>query len=190
MAALELSVDKDWQRYKISGFYASGDSDPMDDKGGGFDAVIDEPFFAGGPFSYWNQQGIRLLGVGLVQKLSILPSLRSNKFEGQSNFVNPGILLVNLGYDAELTPKLRLILNFNYLRFAHTETLENFINQDDIGNDIGLDYSIGILYRPFLNNNAIFKFGAAALTPLAGFKDIYESSQIQYSFVSSLIFTY
>ena len=30
MAALELSYDRDWIRFKLSGFYASGDSDPTD----------------------------------------------------------------------------------------------------------------------------------------------------------------
>ena len=30
MAALELSIDKDWLRFKLSGFYASGDDDPKD----------------------------------------------------------------------------------------------------------------------------------------------------------------
>ena len=190
MAALELSVDKDWQRYKISAFYASGDADPMDDTGKGFDSIIDEPFFAGGFFSYWQQQPIRLQGVLLTQKLSFLPNLRSNKFEGQSNFVNPGFFLVNVGYDAELTPKLKLLLNLNYLSFVHTETLEHFTNQNNIDAPIGFDYNLGIIYRPFLNNNAIIKLGAAALTPLEGFNDLFESPGTQYSFFTSLILTY
>ncbi len=190
MAALELSVDKDWMRFKISGFFSSGDSDPMDDTGRGFDAILDAPFFAGGPFSYWNLQGIRLQGVSLVNKLSLVPNLRSNKIEGQANFVNPGLLLLNAGYDAELTPKLKTLININYLRFHDTAALAHFVNQPAIGNDIGIDYSIGFLYRPFLNNNAIFKFGAAALTPLSGFNDLYESPPTLFSLFSSLILTY
>ncbi len=190
MAAVELSVDKDWMRFKCSAFWASGDKDPMDDKGEGFDAIIDQPIFAGGPFSYWNSQRIGLLGVGLVQKQSLLPSLRSNKFEGQANFVNPGLWLFNIGYDAEWTPKLKTVINVNYLRFAYTRTLAVFLNQPAIGNDIGLDYSLGILYRPFLNNNAIISLGVAALTPMDGFRDIYESSQTQFSLFTSLILTY
>ena len=42
-----------------------------------------------------------------------LPNLRSSKEEGQSNFVNPGILLWNVGVDADLTPKLRAVTNLN-----------------------------------------------------------------------------
>ncbi len=190
MAAVELSMDDDWMRFKVSGFYASGDSDPEDEIGKGFDAIIDQPFFAGGPFGYWNSQRIGLQGVGLVQKSSFLPSLRSSKLEGQANFVNPGLLLLNVGYDAEISQKLKAIVNVNYLRFVNTAVLQNFLNQPRIHKQIGLDYSLGIIYRPFLNNNAIFTFGVAALSPMDGFKDIYETSDVQFSSFASLVFTY
>jgi hypothetical protein len=190
MAALELSVDVDWKRYRASAFYASGDPQPLDGVAQGFDTIVDQTFFAGGPFSYWNLQGIRLLGVNLVNRTSLLPSLRSSKTEGQPNFVNPGVMLFNVGFDAEVTPKLKAILNANYLRFVYTAPLQQFINQAAIRNDIGIDYGLGIIYRPFLNNNAIFTFSATALTPLNGFQDIYESPQTLFSFFTSLVFTY
>ncbi len=190
MAALELSLDKDWMRFKVSGFYASGDDDPLDAKGKGFDAIIDQPFFAGGPFSYWQQQGLGLTGVALVHKFSFLPTLRTNKLEGQANFINPGLFLLNAGYDAELTPKLKLLMNVNHLRFASTQSLEHFLNQPGINNNIGMDYSLGLIYRPFLNNNVICSFGAAGLTPFEGFEDIFETNQTQFSSFFSLVLTY
>jgi len=190
MAALELSFDQDWMRFKVSGFYASGDDSPTDNKGKGFDAIVDHPFFAGGPFSYWNSQGIRLLGVNLKNRLSLLPNLRPSKFEAQANFVNPGVYLANVGFDAELTPKIKAILNVNYLRFVNTSSLQLFLNQNAIRSDIGVDYSLGIIYRPFLNNNIIWAFGFAGLTPLSGFRDIFDTSQTQFSFFTSLILTY
>lgn len=190
MAALEFSVDKDWQRYKISSFYASGDDNPLDGTGRGFDTILDQTIFAGGPFSFWNQQSIKLLGVNLVNRTSLLPSLRSSKTEGQANFVNPGLLLFNLAYEAELTPKLKSVFNVNYLRFVNTAPLQQFLNQAGIRNDIGIDYGLGLVYRPFLNNNAIFTFSATALSPLQGFIDIYESPQTLFSIFTSLIFTY
>ncbi len=190
MGAIELSIDKDWKRYKISAFYASGDANPMDDKARGFDAIIDQPFFAGGHFGYWQQQGIGLQGVALVHKFSFLPSLRSNKLEGQSNFVNPGFFLLNFGFDAEWTPKLKSVFNVSYLSFVNTRVLVHFLNQPDIDKGIGLDLSLGIIYRPFLSNNAIFTFGASALSPFNGFEDIYETSDLQYSLFTSLQFTY
>ena len=190
MAALELSLDKDWMRFKVSAFYASGDANPLDGKGTGFDTIIDLPFFAGGAFSYWNSQKIRLLGVNLTNKFSLVPDLRSSKFEGQSNFVNPGLLLFNFGYQADLTPKLRFVLNSNYLRFANTSSLAQFVNQRNIGQDIGLDYGLGVLYRPFLNNNAAITVAFTGLTPFSGFNDLYESAGTQFSFSTSLVLTY
>ncbi len=189
MAALELSLDKDWMRVSLSAFYASGDSKPLDGVGRGFDTILDLPFFAGGPVSYWNSQGIRLLGVNLVSRSSLVPNLRGNKTEGQANFVNPGLLLLNLGYLASLTPKLSLSLNGNYIRFINTAALSQFVNQN-VRRAIGLDYGIGMTYRPFLNNNAIVSFALNALTPLSGFNDLYESPGTQFSLSTSLIFTY
>ncbi|HYP27681.1 MAG TPA: cytochrome c3 family protein [Blastocatellia bacterium] len=178
MAALELSLDRDWLRFKGSFFFASGDKDPFDDKARGFDAIFDFPEFAGGKFSFWNSQAIRLTqtGVGLVQPESLIPSLRSSKTEGQSNFVNPGLFLYNLGLDAELTPKLKGVLNVNYLHFHHPEPLEELLFQPGINRSIGLDYGLGFIYRPFLNENAIVSAGFSSLVPDAGFKEIYSSS--------------
>jgi hypothetical protein len=190
MGALELSLDKDWMRFRTSAFYASGDADPFDRTGRGFDTILDLPFFAGGPFSYWNSQRIRLLGVNLTNKLSLVPNLRPSKAEGQANYVNPGLFLLNLGYEAELTPKTRLVLNANYLRFVNTASLAAFINQGRIASDIGLDYGIGVSYRPFLNNNAMFTLSLNALTPFSGFKDLYVAGETQASLFFSAIFAY
>ena len=66
MAAAELSLDRDWLRFKGSFFWASGDSKPFDDKARGFDAILDLPDFAGGKFSFWNSQGIRLTQTGVA----------------------------------------------------------------------------------------------------------------------------
>jgi hypothetical protein len=190
MAALELSIDQDWMRFRISGFYSSGDSNPADETGKGFDAIIDQPAFAGGPFSYWNSQGLRLFGVGLVHKLSLLPSLRSSKIEGQANFVNPGLLLANVGYDAEITPKVKAVANINYLRFVATEVLQQFVNQPAVRRQIGMDFGLGLVYRPFVNNNVLCTTGLTALMPLDGFKDLYETSALQYAVLASLVLTY
>ncbi len=190
LAALELSMDRDWMRFRLSALYASGDANPNDGSGHGFDTIVDSPFFAGGPFSYWNSRGIRLLGVNLTNKASIVPNLRPSKFEGQANFVNPGLVLLNLGYDADLTPKARLVLNANYLRFSNTASLGAFVNQGWIGNAIGLDYGIGVLYRPFLNNNARFTVALTGLMPMSGFKDLYESPGMLLALTTTLTFTY
>jgi hypothetical protein len=175
MAAAEASIDKDFQRFRASFFFASGDKNPTDDKATGFDAILDDPNFVGGQFSFWNRVGIPLVGtgVGLVQPLSLLPSLRSSKTQGQANFVNPGIFIANVGYDVELTQRIKAVFNFNYLRFHRTESLEYLLFQNRIRHDIGEDLSVGVAYRPRLINNVTLNFGAAMLKPGRGFRDIY-----------------
>jgi len=175
MGAVEASVDHDYLRFKGSFFFAQGDANPTDDKATGFDAIFDDPNFAGGQFSYWNRNGIRLTqtGVGLVQPNSILPSLRSSKTQGQANFVNPGIFIYNAGVDVELTQRIKTVFNVNYLRFHRTEPLEYVLFQNHIRHDIGWDYSLGVAYRPFLINNVTVTFGASTLQTGRGFRDIF-----------------
>lgn len=178
MAAAELSVDYDWLRYRAAVFYSSGDADPTDGTARGFDAILDNTSFAGGKFSFWNSQGIRLTqtGAALVEPRSLIPSLRSSKIQGQANFVNPGLTLYNAGVDADLTPKLRGFVNYNYLRFNRTESLERVLFQPNIRHDIGHDLGIGFIYRPLLNENILVVGGASGLRPGTGFTDIYTSN--------------
>lgn len=174
-AATELSIDKDYLRFKGSFLWAQGDGNPTDGKANGFDAIFDDPNFAGGQFSFWVRNGIRLTqtGVGLVQPNSLLPSLRSSKTQGQANFVNPGLLLYNGGVDVELTQRIKAVVNVNYLRFHRTEPLELVLFQSRIRHDIGFDYNLGVAYRPFLINNFTLTFGASALQTGRGFRDIF-----------------
>lgn len=175
MAAAELSVDKDWARFKASVFYASGDAHPRDSEARGFDAIEDFPEFAGGIFSLWNREGIRLTGSGvnLTTPDSLLPSLRSSKDEGQANFVNPGIFLANAGSDFDVTPKLRGFVNVNYMRFMDTQPLELLLFQAPIHHTIGVDSSLGVKYRPPLTENISITGGAAMLVPGQGLRNIY-----------------
>lgn len=175
MVAAEVSYDIDWMRYRGSIFFASGDSNPRDGEATGFDAIFDAPAFAGGDFSFWNSQGLRFgnTAVNLVSENSLLPSLRSSKLEGQANFVNPGIFIVNAGADFEVTPRLKVVTNFNYLRFMDTETLELVLNQGDIQHEIGYDFGLGLKFRPLLNDNVVAFLGTTALVPGAGFRDIF-----------------
>jgi hypothetical protein len=178
---LELSIDRDWMRYQTSVFWSSGDSDPRDDTARGFDSILDNPQIMGGGFSYWQRQSIRLAdrgGVALMQRNSIIPDLRSSKTQGQPNFVNPGIIMANVGATAELTQKLALIGNATYIRFENTEPLQILLKQPDIRHDVGIDLSLGVEYRPFLNNNVIVKGFGAMLQPFGGFTDIYESNTL------------
>ncbi|HEV7667132.1 MAG TPA: hypothetical protein VGS22_01295 [Thermoanaerobaculia bacterium] len=192
MAALEVSIDRDWRRYRLGFFYATGDRRPTDRTARGFDAIFDNPAFAGEGFSFWNRLGIRLAGTGvaLVNRGSLLPDLRSSKEEGQPNFVNPGLRLATTGVDLEVTPKLKVIATANYLEFDATETLETLLFQGGIDREIGWDLSVGTRFRPYLNNQAVVVAGLATLLPGRGFKDIYERGGALYSAFVNLTLAY
>jgi hypothetical protein len=191
MAALEVSVDRDWFRLKGSLFYASGSANPSSGHARGFDSIDDFPEFAGGIFSLWNRESIRLTGSGVALNSgnSLLPDLRSSKDEGQANFVNPGIFLANLGANFDITPKLRGFVNVNYLRFERTETLEQILFQSPIRHSIGFDSSVGVRYRPPLTENIAITAGAATLVPGQGLKDIY-SGKLMYTFFTDIRFQF
>jgi hypothetical protein len=173
-AALELSYDRDWVRFRSSFLFASGDGNPNNAHATGFDAIFDDPQFAGGKFSYWQSQAIPLFATNLKNQASFLPDLRPSKTEGQVNFVNPGLELLNFGIDFDITPKLRLVNNLNFLWFDKTASLETLTFQDNIHRSIGADISSGLEYRPLLSNNIILALGVATLLPGRGFQDIYD----------------
>jgi hypothetical protein len=175
MAAIEGSYDRDWVRFRLSFFWASGDGNINNSHATGFDTILDQPNFAGGPFSFWNRQQIPLQGVNLVQRLSLVPDLRSSKIQGQANFVNPGLILPTLGMDFDVTPKLKLITNYNMLWFDKTSALQQFLYQGNIDRFIGADLGVGCEYRPLLSENVVFVSGVQMLIPGQGFRDIYNS---------------
>jgi hypothetical protein len=185
-AAAEFSIDRDWYRPRIGLVYASGDANPDDDRATGFDAILDNPNIAGGPFSFWVRQGLRVPagGGGLDGRNSVLPALRANKLDGQASFVNPGLLLINGGVDAELTTKLRLVTNVNLLRFRHTESLRRVVSRSDIGNAIGLDLGAGMQYRPALHDHLVITGGVAALIPASSFKTVFTGKTMYAPFLA------
>jgi hypothetical protein len=191
LAAAELSIDKDWLRPRVAFLFTSGDKNPTDGRARGFDSIIDSENFAGGFFSFFNREGIRLTGTGvaLTAPESFYPSLRSSKDEGQASFVNPGLLLWNAGLDADLTPNLKAITNFSYMRFHHTEPLQYLLFQSQIPVSLGFDYSVGFIYRPLLSDNMTFIGGVSGFTPGSGLRKIY-TSQTLFSAFSTIKFQF
>ena len=164
-------------RLKLSGLYASGDDDPYDGTDEGFDAIFENPQFAGADTSYFIRQAVpadrRRLRRSSAAATRVLPALRSSKEQGQSNFTNPGLTLLGTGADFDILPELRLSLNANYLRFNETEVLEAIRQQDDIDNEIGWDLSAAIIWRPFITQNVVFRLSGATLFAGEGFKQLY-----------------
>src|SRR5207248_6315595 len=87
LAAAELSVDRDWLRFRTSFFFTSGDDKPTDGTARGFDSILDNNNFAGGQFSFFNTVGLPFTNTGTALDTpgSLIPSLRSSKIEGQAN---------------------------------------------------------------------------------------------------------
>jgi hypothetical protein len=194
-AAIELSRDFSWVRVRLNALVASGDRDPFDGKATGFDAILENPQFAGADTSFWIRQAVPLVGgggVALSGRNGVLPSLRSSKDQGQSNFVNPGLLLAGVGADADLAPTVRVIGNLSYLRFAYTEVLGVLRNQSPPSKEIGWDVSAGVQWRPFMTQNVVFNASAAVLLPGRGLKQLYDEGQRgpQYSMLMNLIATF
>ena len=191
-AALEVSRDFDWIRVRGTLVYGSGDDDPYDDKSTGYDAIFENPLIAGADTSFWIRQAVPLIGggrVALSQPNGVLNSLRSSKFQGQSNFTNPGIMLVGVGADFDVTAKLRASINVNQLWFDDTAVLEAARNQGNIDKNIGQDLSLSLIYRPFTSQNVIIRVAASALLPGDGYKDLY-GSDTPYSVLANLILAY
>lgn len=191
-AAMELSRDFDWIRGRLSALHGSGDEDPFDDVAGGFDAILENPLFAGADTSFWIRQAVPLVGgggVALSGRNGVLNSLRSSKDEGQSNFINPGINLIGFGADLDVLPELRVSFNANNLYFDDTSVLEVARNQAPIDKEIGWDLSAALIWRPLFNQNVVARLSYAVLLPGEGYDQLADDEQ-PYSLLGNLILTY
>lgn len=195
--AAELSYDVDWMRFRLSGLYASGDGDPYDGTERGFDAIFENPIFAGADTSYWIRQVIPFAGggraIGVNGRNGILNSLRSSKEQGQSNFNNPGTILLGVGADFDITPTFRLSANANHLWFENTSTLQALRNEGTIPTSIGYDLSLAAIWRPFATQNIIFRLSGALFEANDGFADLFANdrrSSTYYSVLFNAILNY
>jgi hypothetical protein len=190
--AAEASRDYDWIRPRISFLHSSGDDDAFDQDEKGFDAIFENPQFAGGDTAFFIRQNVPLIGGGRVAlngRNSIIPSLRSSKEHGQSNFTNPGVTLIGVGADFDLTPQTRLSLNVNQMWFDETNTLEVARNQSRIRKNIGQDISAALIWRPLATQNIVLRLSGAVLNPGSGFEDLYGEGT-PYSVLGNLILAY
>jgi hypothetical protein len=189
-AAAEASYDVDFWRFRVSGLYASGDGDPFDNTENGFSAIFENPIFAGADTSYRIRQSIPFAGGGraivLNGRNAILNDLRSSKEQGQSNFNNPGTVLLGVGADADLTPTFRLSGNVNHLWFENTATLQALRVEGSIPKSMGWDVSAAAIWRPLASQNIVARLSAAAFLPSKGFDDLFDQQGKAGAFYSVL----
>jgi hypothetical protein len=174
--ALEPSYDIDWVRVRLSGIYASGDGKPHDNVETGFDAILENPQIAGSDTSYFIREGIPFISGGLVLLKSpngVLLDLRSSKDEGQSNFNNPGTILLGGGADFDVLPELRVSANINHVSFADTAVVQALRQQGSISPDLGWDYSVATIWRPWETQNIVFRVSGSVFSANRGFADLF-----------------
>lgn len=193
--ATEVSRDFDWIRLRGSFLYASGDKNPFDDKSTGFDAIFENPQFAGADTSFFIRQAVPLIGgggVALSARNGVLPSLRSSKDQGQSNFVNPGLTFLGVGADMDIFPELRVLTNISRLWFNETEVLGVLRNQSSPSRQLGTDVSVGFQYRPAYSQNIVINGSIATLLPGKGLRQLYDEDKRgpQYSALLNVQLTY
>jgi hypothetical protein len=199
-AAAEPSIDLDYFRLRFSGLFQSGDSNPQDGHATGFDSIFENPQFAGSDASYFIRQSLPYIGggiVGLNQPNGVLADIRSSKLEGQSNFINSGLILAGIGTDTDILPELRMSTNFNFLRAVDVQPLQFLRHQGNITNNLGYDLSVAFTYRPLDTQNIIFRVSGAALIPTNGLKAIYRTDpglfsgpNFLYAAMINMILTY
>jgi len=192
--ATEISRDFSWIRLRGNFLYASGDGNPKDGTATGFDAIFENPQFAGADTAYFIRQGIPLIGGGGVAisgRNGILPSLRSSKEQGQSNFVNPGLILLGVGADFDVKPELRMTANVSQLWFDETAVLGALRNERNPARELGTDFAVGAQWRPFYNQNVIINASFSMLKLGEGLKDLYgDRKEPLYSGFINAILTY
>ncbi|MCB2106314.1 MAG: hypothetical protein KDE14_01380 [Rhodobacteraceae bacterium] len=196
-AAVEPSMDFDWIRVRLQGLYASGDGDPFDNKARGFDAIFENPQFAGADTSYWIRQPVPLIGgggVGMSLRNGLLINLRSSREHGQSNFINPGTVLLGAGADFDVLPELRVSVNLSHIAMAKKGVVEVLRNQELHSKSVGWDTSLSLLYRPNFIQNVVFRASGAMLTGGGAYKELFavsgDTGKRHYTALFNLILTY
>jgi hypothetical protein len=101
--------------------------------------------------------------IDLKQRDSLFPSLRSTADTGESDFTNPGLLLLGVGSDLDLAPTLRVSFDVDRLAFDRTDTLRALLNGATVSRNIGTDTSVDAIYRPFNSQNVIARLSVAKL---------------------------
>jgi hypothetical protein len=190
--AAELSRDFSWYRLRLSTAYATPDTNPFDNKATGFDAIFENPLIIGADTSFFIREPVPLIGgggVALSGRNGMLNDLRSSKESGQSNFVNPGLIMVGFGTDLDLTPTFRLSTNASYLRFADTQVLSVLRAQGPINREIGTDLSIALTWRPMAIQNVVARLSVATLIPGQGFQDLF-GNDLPYAALGNVVLTY
>ena len=85
--------------------------------------------------------------------------------------------------------ELKLITNASLLQFDQVAVIQDLRQDGSISRNIGVDLSVGFLYRPFLNNNVLIRTGVGVLLPGQGQKNLF-GDKTNYDAFTNFIFQY
>jgi hypothetical protein len=183
-AATELSVDSDNRRWRLSLLHASGDDNPHDRRATGFDGLTANPVFAGTDSSFFIHQQLALAGgaFSLKSRNALLPTLNPADSGGQDNFSNPGLDLVGLGMDLDVAPRWRISVDANQLWLDQPAVLADLMMRP-IPRNFGAELAMNAFWRPFANQNLIFRMSNALLKRGPGYRALYDGGTPYSTFV-------
>ena len=175
-AGVEFEYPRNFINYRAAAFMTSGDDDPLDGKDEGFDSIKDNVNLFGGNASFV----IGGANFG-TRPNSFIPSFRA--VGTRSNFVNPGILLVNAGIDVVITQTVFFEGNVNYFQFQEVDGFlvdpdGNLVLDDSdpmsmnipLADDLGIEVNAAVAWRVFLNENFVVKLAVNGFSPGDGGK--------------------
>ena len=119
----------------------------------------------------------------------MLNSLRSSKEQGQSNFNNPGTMLLGAGADFDLTPELRVSANVNHLWFAQHRDAPGAAQRghDPAATSAGT-VSAAAIWRPQADpEHRLPRCPARCSQPGEGFRDLFANSNRDRRYYSVLL---
>jgi hypothetical protein len=163
-AGVEFEYPRNSVNFRAAAFTASGDDDPADDKDEGFDSIKDNINLFGGNASFV----IGGANFG-TRPNSFIPSFRS--VATRSNFVNPGIILINGGVDVVITPTVFFESNVNYFAFVEGDGFNvgdidgDGLDDTLLSDDIGVEVNAAVTWRVFLNENFVIKLAVNGFSP-------------------------
>ncbi len=159
-AAVEISYDRDWIRFRISGIYSSGDDNPRDHTARGFDSIdrLARPSPAASSAS-----SIAKASASPAPASPSPPPTASSPTSALQQERGPIQLrqprprtLVNAGVDFDITPKLRGFGNVSELPLHPHPTAATACSfKGRVRSTLGTDFAIGATYRPQLSENII-----------------------------------
>ena len=170
MAAVELSSDRDWFAIALPLFILPAISatrrSRTDGRARGFDSISMSFPFAGGVFSFWNREAIRLAGSGRSahsREPASQHALQQRRRPVQ--FRQSRIFLVQCRRRFRHHSQTQRFCQCKLLALPTHRATGASLFQLPIRHTIGTDLGIGVQYRPPLCENIVLTGGRSALVP-------------------------